>query len=234
MNKMKIENVVIDSKIDLFNSKIVAVIGAAGSGKSQFLQHLYHFYDGLKFAMLYENKDTMQCFSNERTHSEFEYSNKKVAIFDGGFNQDRSFMNMVRNKVSEKNVHKIFISAHTYKSVREVEEIEEQYIVGGNLVRRSRYVDSVEIKGGKELAYSADTILKIEKNSDGLFKISVTKSRSSQIQKNSYIPFFATLADEYSKQPLYPNRFLRQHLLKYNKFDLSVYPMDNFKDIFNI
>ena len=227
MSKMKIENIVIDSKIDLFNSRIVAVVGTAGTGKTQFLQHLYNFYNGLRFSVLYENKETLQCFSNERKHSEFEFSNKKVAIFDGFYNREnKSFMNMVRNKAHQNDVHKIFISAHTYRGIREIQEENE--------TRHRRFVEADNIAGGNELLYSADIVLKIEKSEDGLYKLHVTKYRSNHQYETNLVPFFSSLAEEYSKRPLYPNRFLRQHLLKYSKFDLSIYPMDNFKDIFNI
>lgn len=62
---MKLEKIIIDSKIDLFNSKIVGIVGSAATGKSSLMRHLYNFYDGLRFAMLYENKETLECLHKD-------------------------------------------------------------------------------------------------------------------------------------------------------------------------
>lgn len=125
---------------------------------------------------------------------------------------------MIRKLADKPDCHKIFISAHTFTAPR----YEGLYDVN---------------KVSTELLYVSDLIININKSydSNNLYTLSVLKSRHSQkMPINSSTPFFKNLADEYSKYPLYPNKFLRQHLAKYNKCDMSILPMNNFKDIFNI
>ncbi len=238
---MKIENIIIDSKVDFFNAKIIGIVGSVGCGKTSLMKHLYNFYNGLRFDIMYENKETGECHSNERKHSEFEYSNKKVMMFDGFYENpmkgDGGFMNMIRNKSHQSNVHKIFLTGQTYSSPRFIheEEVEEEEMMANGVYRRTRRIitETDNIKGGKELLYMSDMMLKVVKQEDGLYQIVIIKSRNKQ-DFSPNTPFFRTLANEYSKYPVYPNRFLREHLMKYDKFDTSILPMDNFKDIFNI
>jgi ABC-type dipeptide/oligopeptide/nickel transport system ATPase component len=223
IGEAKIKNILIetDNQFNIFDSKIVTIVGLSGSGKTSFMKNLYDFYDGLKYEMLYENTETLECFSNSRRKcSEFEYSNKNVILYDsfGINNKSKKFLlNMIKNKSHINETHKIFLSAPLYTSGLSFNE------------------NPLNISGGAEILYMSDLVLKIQKF-DYYYKISVLKNRNNNIKSttNTLVPFFFNLANEYSNIPMYPNKSLNQHLSKYLKMDSSIIPFDNFKDIFNI